>query len=98
MPATRTRYGRIVVRKVNLVSISYEGKPTPYGEIAPGATRRQNTCANATWLIADHNDEPLAHFIAGSHDARAKSRFSYTTRSRACEPESVETITSGDVC
>ncbi len=51
--------------------ISYEGNRQLYAELAAGATRRQNTYDNNTWLIADEKDNALGHFICVSDEGRA---------------------------
>jgi len=48
---------------VKLFWISYGGELKQYGELAPGAMRRQNSYSLATWLITDGNDTPLGYFI-----------------------------------
>ena len=58
-------------RRVKLHWLGYRGKLKSYGELAPGATRHQNTYAGSTWLITDENDKPLGHFVAGPATARA---------------------------
>ncbi|MFP6900231.1 MAG: hypothetical protein VCA36_04775, partial [Opitutales bacterium] len=58
-------------RKVKVYWISYEGNRQLYAELAVGATRRQNTYFNNTWLITDEKDNPLGHFICVSGEGRA---------------------------
>jgi hypothetical protein len=57
--------------KVKVYWISYEGNRQLYAELAPGATRRQNTYDNNTWLITDQKDNSLGHFICGAQEGRA---------------------------
>ena len=58
-------------KKVKVYWISYEGNRQLYAELAPEATRRQNTYDNNTWLITDQNDSALGHFICGAQEGRA---------------------------
>jgi hypothetical protein len=58
-------------KKVKVYWISYDGKRQLYAEIAAGATRRQNTYDNNTWLIADEKDNPLGHFICVAQQCKA---------------------------
>ena len=52
-----------MARRVKLFWISYGGELKTYGELKPGAMRRQNSFSEATWLITDENDTPLGYFI-----------------------------------
>jgi arylsulfatase len=76
-PKSRSGVGTAVIFQnksellVKVYWVDPGGKRKPYGELKPGATRRQNTYSNATWLITDQNDKPLGHFIAGGYEARA---------------------------
>lgn len=47
------------------------GKPKPYGEIAAGNRKRQQTRPGAVWLITDESDQPLGHFVVGDRTAQA---------------------------
>jgi arylsulfatase A-like enzyme len=47
-----------------------QGMPKPYGVIASGERKRQNTRPGAVWLITDSQDKPLGHFIVGDRGAR----------------------------
>lgn len=58
-------------RKVKVYWISYEGNRQLYAELAVGATRRQNTYDNNTWLITDEKDVPFGHFICVAEEGRA---------------------------
>lgn len=42
----------------------------PYGEIAPGESRRQHTYAGHTWLLVDTQGQPLAAFRAQASPGR----------------------------
>lgn len=53
-------------RTVKLYWVSYSGPLKLYGTLASGATRRQNSYSQATWLVTDENDKPIGHFITGS--------------------------------
>jgi arylsulfatase A-like enzyme len=48
------------------------GKPKPYGGIAAGKRKRQQTRPGAVWLITDESDKPLGHFTVGDRTARAE--------------------------
>jgi len=59
-------------RRVKVYWVSYKGERQQYGdELQPGATFKQTTYSNATWLITDENNKPLGHFISGPYDATA---------------------------
>jgi len=59
-------------RKVKLYWISYGGGELKlYGELAPGATRRQNTYSKNSWLITDENDQPLGYFLIEQEESLA---------------------------
>ena len=58
-------------RPVNLVWVSYDGDLQAYGQLAPGATRTQNTYSNNTWLITDQKDKHLGYFIATPQVSKA---------------------------
>ncbi len=58
-------------RPVKLVWVSYDGDLQPYGQLAPGATRTQNTYSNNTWLITDQKDKHLGYFIATPQVSKA---------------------------
>ncbi|MFP6885916.1 MAG: hypothetical protein VB997_00085, partial [Opitutales bacterium] len=58
-------------RPVKLVWVSYDGDLTPYGQLASGATRTQNTYSNNTWLITDQKDKHLGYFIATPQVSKA---------------------------
>jgi hypothetical protein len=58
-------------QKVKLYWIGFDGNRQLYAEIANGATRRQNSYGNHTWLITDENDVPLGHFICASVQCQA---------------------------
>ncbi|MHC4248464.1 MAG: beta-L-arabinofuranosidase domain-containing protein [Planctomycetota bacterium] len=58
-------------RRVKIYWVGWRGGLRPYGELDPGETRRQNTYAGHTWQIADQDDKPLGHFIAGPQVSRA---------------------------
>jgi len=56
---------------VNLRWMDRSGKPRPYGGIAPGGRRRQQTRPGAVWQIADSRKRPLGHFVVDDRSARA---------------------------
>ena len=58
-------------RPVKVVWIAYDGELKLYAELAPGATRQQNTYSRNTWLITDENDKSLGYFLATSEEALA---------------------------
>ncbi len=58
-------------RPVKLVWVSYDGDLQPYGQLAPGVTRTQNTYSNNTWLITDPKDKHLGYFIATPQVSKA---------------------------
>ena len=58
-------------RPVKLVWVSYDGDLQAYGQLAPGATRTQNTYSNNTWLITDQKDKHLGYFIATPQVSKA---------------------------
>ena len=47
------------------------GKPKPYGEIAAGNRKRQQTRPGAVWQIAGESDQPLGYFVVGDRTAQA---------------------------
>lgn len=58
-------------RPVKVVWIAYDGELKLYAELAPGATRQQNTYSRNTWLITDENDKSLGYFLVTSEEALA---------------------------
>lgn len=58
-------------RPVKVYWIGYGGELKFYHDLAPGATRRQNSFSGATWLITDEQEKPLGYFITGTDDALA---------------------------
>ena len=58
-------------KKVKLYWVGFDGNHQLYAEIANGATRRQNSYGNHTWLITDEKDNALGHFICVSGEGRA---------------------------
>jgi len=54
---------------LRLVWLDGRGERRPYGELAPGATRRQHTFAGHAWLALDARGEIVAGFEAPSADA-----------------------------
>ncbi len=58
-------------KKVKLYWVGFDGNRQLYAEIANGATRRQNSYGNHTWLITDEKDVPLGHFICASVQCKA---------------------------
>ena len=58
-------------KPVKVYWVSFGNTLELYAELGPGATRRQNTYANHTWLVSDKNDTPLGYFIMGVDAARA---------------------------
>ena len=48
--------------KVKIYWIEFGGRLKLYGELEPGATRKQSTYSNASWLIANMEDQPLGYF------------------------------------
>ena len=55
---------------VNLYWVDREGAPKPYGAIAAGRRKRQNTRPGAVWLITDPIDKPLGYFVIDDRSAR----------------------------
>ena len=58
-------------RRVRIYWVDRRGRPRLYGELDAGATRRQGTYAENTWLITDEQDKPLGHFVAEPLVSRA---------------------------
>ncbi len=56
---------------VNLFWMDRQGQPKPYGVIAAGKRKRQNTRPGAVWLVTDSTDKPLGHFRVGDRSAQA---------------------------
>jgi len=56
---------------VKLFWVDHEGKLKPYGDIAAGKNKRQNTRPGAVWLIQDSDAKPLGYFIIGDRSAQA---------------------------
>ena len=56
---------------VNLVWITYGGGLKQYADLAPGATRQQNTYSRNAWMITDQNDKPLGYFLIKEDEALA---------------------------
>jgi hypothetical protein len=54
--------------KVKVVWIGYGGELKFYFDLAPGATRRQNSFSKATWVITDEQGNPLGHFLVGADE------------------------------
>ncbi|MDE0576033.1 MAG: hypothetical protein OSB39_03735 [Opitutales bacterium] len=56
---------------VKLYWVEYGGGLKLYGEIEVGATRRQTTYSDASWLVTDLSDKHLGHFRTGLKEAIA---------------------------
>ena len=56
---------------VKLYWVEYGGGLKLYGEIEAGATRRQTTYSDASWLVTDLSDKHLGHFRTGLKEAIA---------------------------
>ena len=56
---------------VKLQWMSRDGQPKPYGEIAAGNRKRQQTRPGAVWQIADESDKPLGYFVVSDRTAQA---------------------------
>jgi hypothetical protein len=56
---------------VKLYWVEYGGGLKLYGEIVAGATRRQTTYSDASWLVTDLSDKHLGHFRTGLKEAIA---------------------------
>ncbi len=56
---------------VKLQWMSRDGQPKPYGEIAAGSRKRQQTRPGAVWQIADESDKPLGYFVVSDRTAQA---------------------------
>ena len=56
---------------VKLFWLSYQGELTGYGELAPGATRRQNTFAGNVWVVKDAKNKPIGYVVAATLVSRA---------------------------
>ena len=50
-------------QRIKLYWVSYAGPLKLYATLDPGATRRQNSYTDNTWLITDERDQPLGYFI-----------------------------------
>ncbi len=57
---------------VELCWVDPAGKRRSYGELAPGAERRQHTFARHVWLVVDAAGEPLAAFEAAARERVAE--------------------------
>jgi arylsulfatase A-like enzyme len=58
-------------KPVQIFWMDRKGQPKPYGAIAAGKRKRQNTRPGAVWLITDASDQPLGHFTVGDRRAQA---------------------------
>ena len=58
-------------QKVKLHWVEYGGGLKLYGEIEPGAERKQNTYSGAYWVVTDLSDNQLGHFYTGQKYATA---------------------------
>jgi arylsulfatase A-like enzyme len=56
---------------VKLFWMDRQAAPKPYGEIAAGERKRQQTRPGAVWLITDESDKPLGHFVVEDRTAQA---------------------------
>lgn len=56
---------------VKLYWATYGGDLKLYGDIAPGATRRQTTYSDAVWLIKDAKEKSLGYFVTTTKNAKA---------------------------
>jgi len=56
---------------VELFWMDRQGKPKPYGGIAAGSRKRQQTRPGAVWLITDESQKALGHFVVGDRTAQA---------------------------
>jgi|MDTC01.3.fsa_nt_gb hypothetical protein len=70
-PATAVVFENQSSQPVKLYWLSYQGELTGYGELAPGATRRQNTFAGNVWVAKDAKDKPLGYVVAKALVSRA---------------------------
>jgi hypothetical protein len=57
--------------EVKLFWIDTEGRRKPYGSIAPGGRREQQTFGGHVWIVVDTHDSVLAVFDAGNDPAEA---------------------------
>jgi sialate O-acetylesterase len=48
--------------KVKIYWIEFGGAARLYGDLEPGATRKQSTYSNASWLITNMEEKPLGYF------------------------------------
>jgi len=64
-PATAVRFHNQTPRQVQLFWLDDHGKRRPYGTLAPGERRDQQTFATHVWLAADPDGRGLAVFVAG---------------------------------
>ncbi len=58
-------------QRVKLYWVDYGGGLKLYGEIDPGANRRQTTYSGASWLVKDLNEQSLGYFRTGQKYAVA---------------------------
>jgi len=56
---------------VKLLWMDQSGKPRPYGEIAAGERKRQQSRPGAVWLVTDNSSRPLGYFEVGDRTAQA---------------------------
>lgn len=56
---------------IKLYWVNYGGGLKLYGDIAPGATRRQTTYSEAIWLVKDAKDKSLGYFVTATKNAKA---------------------------
>jgi hypothetical protein len=70
-PATAVVFENQSGQSVKLYWLSYQGELTSYGELAPGATRRQNTFAGNVWVIKDAKDKSFGYVVAKARVSRA---------------------------
>tara|TARA_Y100001934_G_scaffold279901_1_gene385042 strand:+ start:10649 stop:12400 length:1752 start_codon:yes stop_codon:yes gene_type:complete len=59
-------------KPVEVLWMSPKGKPLPYGMVAPGNTKRQQTRPGAVWRIDDvESKKELGHFVVGDRKSKA---------------------------
>ena len=56
---------------VKLYWVDYGGGLKQYGDIAPGATKRQTTYSDAVWLVKDAKDVSKGYFVTSTKNAKA---------------------------
>ena len=70
-PATAVVFENQSGQPVKLFWLSYQGELTGYGDLAPGATRRQNTFAGNVWVVKDAKDKSIGYVVAKARASRA---------------------------